>query len=123
MREETRQISPWSEILKIRPKKNEEGIVTELGDGTVVVAVPFKKTTHLKPPLSWVFSSKPELSTRLDGLGTEMWRLCDGHNTVENIVDAFAAAHRLTFHEARVAVTSHIMTLLRRKVLFIEQER
>jgi hypothetical protein len=46
--------------------------------------------------------------------------LCDGKATVESIIDEFAARHRLSFHESRVAVTGYLKTLIRRGVLAIE---
>jgi len=43
--------------------------------------------------------------------------LCDGERTVEAIIDAFAAEHRLTFHEARVAVGGYLRSLMARGAL------
>jgi hypothetical protein len=56
----------------------------------------------------------------LDALGRGVFDLCDAHRTVEDIVDAFAAAHHLTFHEARISVTQYLRELIRRGVCAIE---
>ena len=55
----------------------------------------------------------------LDRLGAEVWRLCDGKRTVEEVVDLFGERHALTFHESRVAVTLYLKALLQRGVLAI----
>jgi len=52
-------------------------------------------------------------------LGSQVWRWCDGERTVEAVVDAFAAAHGLTFHEARVAVAGYVSSLVKRGALAI----
>jgi hypothetical protein len=62
---------------------------------------------------------RAERHVTLDELGAAIWRGCDGVRRVEDLVDAFAAEHRLTFHEARVAVTNYLSQLIRRGVLVI----
>jgi len=57
---------------------------------------------------------------RLDRLGSEVWDLCDGQRTGEGVVDDFAQRHRLTFHEARAAVTVYLKTLVQRGALALE---
>ena len=59
----------------------------------------------------------------LDKLGTEVLELCDGSRRVEEIVDEFAAKHRLTFHESRVAVTGFLRSLVQRGLIAIEQQQ
>ena len=54
---------------------------------------------------------------RLDRLGSQVWQLCDGVRTVEDVVDEFARLHRLTFHEARASVTAYLKMLVQRGVL------
>jgi len=56
----------------------------------------------------------------LDRLGSWVWKLCDGNRNVEQLVDDFAAAEGLSFHEARVAVTGYLKTLIQRGALAVE---
>jgi len=112
--------SPWDRMMRAFPRWNSAVTVTETAQGTVIVKVKCKRPAFMKPPLSWIVPFKPEMKTELDGLGTWIWRLCDGTHRVEAIVDEFAAAHRLTFHEARVAVSGHLKSLIQRGVLAIE---
>jgi hypothetical protein len=78
-----------------------------------------RRPQYLVPPLSWIVPFHPERRLVLDRLGTEVWTLSDGRHTVEQIVDLFAEGHKLTFHEARVAVTGYLKTLIERGVLAI----
>jgi hypothetical protein len=112
--------SPWGSMMKAFPRWNAAAAVTESAQGTVIVKVKCRRPEFMKPPLSWIVPFKQEKSTELDRLGTEIWRMCDGSHRVDAIVDAFAASHRLTFHEARVAVSGHLKSLIQRGVLAIE---
>ena len=54
---------------------------------------------------------------QLDSLGTEVWELMDGKSRVRDVVQRFAAAHRLPLGEAEVAVTRFIRDLGRRGLI------
>jgi hypothetical protein len=60
-----------------------------------------------------------ERAISLDRLGSEVWQACDGRRTVQEIVDLFAAAHDLTFHEARLSVTAFLRLLTRRGLVVV----
>jgi hypothetical protein len=60
-----------------------------------------------------------ERAISLDRLGSEVWQACDGRRTVEEIVDLFAAAHDLTFHEARLSVTEFLRLLVLRGLVVV----
>ncbi len=104
-------------MLKARPMRNTKARAERHGSDRVSVYVKRTRPKTLVPPLSWIVPFKPERRTVLDRLGTQIWDLCDGHNTVEQIVDCFAERHKLSFHEARVAVTGYIKNLVGRGAL------
>lgn len=108
----------WTDMLRARAWQNRGARVEQGPDGTVSVWV--KRTRRLLPPLSWIVPFREESVTRLDRLGGRIWALCDGNHSVEDIVDAVAAQHRLTFHESRVAVVGYLKDLIQRGVLAIE---
>jgi hypothetical protein len=109
----------WRPMLAARPVRNRAASVSERGGGEVTVAVRVRRPAWLVPPLSWIVPLRPTRTVHLDRLGTEVWRLCDGERTVEQVVDAFAARHGLSFHEARVAVTSYLGGLVQRGALAV----
>lgn len=108
------QAVSWRSMLEARPVRNAAAAAAEEGDGAVSVTVKRRKPAALLPPLSWLIRPKLTRTFRLDKLGTLVWRLCDGERTVEDVVDAFAERLGLTFHEARVAVTAYLSTLVQR---------
>jgi hypothetical protein len=107
-------------MLVAVPRHNTAAEVSERKDRTVAVTVQTRRPPFLRrPPLSWMVPVHQRRTAVLDHLGAEVWRLCDGRRTVEQIVDRFAGAHGLTFHEARVAVTEYLRTLMQRGALAV----
>jgi hypothetical protein len=108
----------WRPLLAAVPVPNAAATVREAGGG-LRVTVPRANDRLARAPWSWFLPRRREWTAELDALGAGVWRLCDGRRTVEEIVDATAAAHRLTFHEARTAVTDYLARLIRRGILAI----
>jgi hypothetical protein len=106
-------------MLAATPVRNEAARCERLADGSLDVRVPRALKRLARPPLAWLFPVRPERHIVLDPLGATVWEACDGLRTVEAIVDGFAAAQGLSFHEARVAVTKYLTDLIRRGVLAI----
>ena len=110
----------WRPMMEAVPLRNAAARVERLSDGTQKVFVRKLKPWYMKPPLTWIMQRRPERCLLLDRLGTEVWDLCDGRRRVEDIVDRFAERHRLSFHEARTAVTLYLRMLIRPGALAIE---
>jgi len=114
----------WKHSLLATPVKNAAIRFERLGDDGVMISVQRKKPRYLIPPISWLIKINMTRRIQLDRLGLFIWESCDGEHDVESIVDAFARRYRLTFHEARVSVTSYIKDLVQRGalVLVIDKE-
>ena len=107
----------WRRMLTARPVHNQAARVVESEGDAVTVYVRTIRPWYMVPPLSWIVPNRPERKAVLDRLGSQVWRACDGDRTVEAVIDAFAAEHGLTFHEARGAVTTYLKSLVKRSVL------
>jgi hypothetical protein len=53
----------------------------------------------------------------LDRIGSFVLSLCDGHRTVESIIESFASSHKLSFREAQLPVTQFMQELTQRGVI------
>ena len=106
-------------MLQARAIHNAAAEVETDEAGRVTVSVKTRRPWFLFPPLSWIVRAPESREARLDALGSEFWRLCDGTRTVEEVIDAFAESHGLTFHEARVSVTGYIKSLTERGVMVL----
>ncbi len=111
--------SSWKQMLAATPLRNTAARAFE-NDDELRIEVPTKKPRWFVPPISWVVPLRPTRTVRLDRVGAGVWRQCDGERTVEELVGEFARQYNLTFHEARVAVTSYLRQLVQRGALAIE---
>jgi hypothetical protein len=115
-----RQVS-WRPLLRAVPHRNVAAEAEPQADGSVRITVPLRRPWWAVPPISWILQPSSTRKVQLDTLGAQLWAWCDGR-TVEEMVDAFAARFHFTFHEARVAVTGLLKSLVQRGVLAIEQD-
>ena len=95
----------------------------ELQENGALLWVPLQRRWWMGPPLSWVLPFRREKGIALDGLGRQVLEYCDGHATIERIVEGFAAHHKLRFHEARQSVLLFLKMLLERKVVALVIEK
>jgi len=112
----------WKYMLMARPVQNTAVRVEHKRPNSVIIHVKRKKPWYMAPPLSWIIPARPTQALTLDAIGSEIWGLCNGQRTVEDVVDIFALRYRLSFHEARISVTEYLKTLIQRSVLAIAMQ-
>jgi len=98
------------------PYRNEAMEVEPVGKG-LLLSVPVRRPRWLVPPLSWVLPWSGYRRVELDEPGTEVFNLCDGKRSVEEIIETFAENHKLSFREGQVAVTQFLRELLKRGII------
>lgn len=108
----------WRPMLAARPIRNIAARVEAGGDGGLHIAVRKENARWRRRPWKWFVPGRDERLILLDAMGREVWELCDGR-CVEAIVEEMSRRHRLSFHEARVAVTALLRELIRRGALAV----
>ncbi|MBD3240201.1 MAG: PqqD family peptide modification chaperone, partial [Chitinivibrionales bacterium] len=73
----------WQDTLRTVAVRNEAADVDERNGEGVFITVQRTRPRWLVPPLSWVIRPRPTKTLKLDGIGGEIWLLCDGQRTVE----------------------------------------
>jgi len=93
-----------------------------LESGDILIEYPLT----LKPLLKAIFTRFSRENTehltrklQLDSLGSQVWRLIDGRNSVAEIIHAFAAASTITVQEAEQAVTAFLRELGKRGLIIL----
>ena len=107
------------ELLDAVPLHSRAVRVTQGPAGEKVFHVPLERKWYMGPPLGWIMPFRRERAVSLDPLGMEVWRSCDGQTSIETIVERFAAAHRLPFHESRLAVMEFLRQLTQRGLIAV----
>lgn len=110
----------WLSMLRAIPVYNDAARIERFpGSENVCISVPVVKPKWVVPPVTWFFKPRSRKTYEIDQVGMFVWERCNGTNTVESIIDAFAARYALTFHESRVSVTGYIRQLIKRGMLAI----
>jgi len=107
-----------AEFLRSMPQVNKSLETARRDDGCLTVTIPVAQPRFRIPILSWFRPYVTHRRVELDELGTSVYEMCDGR-TVEKIVEAFAAAHKLTFREAQISVTTFLHQLSKRGIVFL----
>lgn len=107
-----------NELYRTVPVQNAGARQIPLADA-LVLDVPIARKRLSQPWLSWFVPLRSHRRIHLDALGAQVFGLCSGDRTVEEIIDRFAASHRLTFHESRVAVVAFLRSLIQRGAIAV----
>lgn len=59
---------------------------------------------------------------QLDALGTSVWQMIDGRQSVKKIIDEFQAVHQLNRREAEISVTAFFKELGKRGLLAMREK-
>jgi hypothetical protein len=106
------------DILRAVPHRNRAMEVSP-GPRGAMVSVPVRRPSWLVPPISWILPFSSHRRVELDDLGLEVLNLCNGRNTVESVIEKFAADHKLSFREAQLSVTQFLRLLTERGLVAV----
>lgn len=103
--------------LEARPHATPRAQREGQNDGSMKVVVRLRSSKWQK----W-FGAPPEYERTylLDALGREVYQACDGERPVREIVEGFAAEHRVSVAEAEKAVTIYLKTLIAKGLVVME---
>ncbi len=107
-----------SQLLTGVPMANEVMETSRAGDG-LLVSIPIERPKWLVPPISWVVPFSKLRRVQLDAIGRAVLEACDGRRTVEEVIERFAAEHKLSFRESQLAVTRFLRELVTRGIIVI----
>jgi len=103
-----------TESLACIPRKNDEINWQELENGNILFtyAIPLSRFfTALHQKFSKNKAETPTKKLQLDQMGSFVWHLIDGKNTVKDIIKRFAKDYKVTSQEAETAVAAFLKTL------------
>ena len=97
-------------MLASRPPRNDSLRWEEGDEGEVRVIVERQETWKVKL-LSKVFYIPKERKITLDEVGTEVWQMCNGRNSVGQMIDLLSEKYQLNRKEAEVSLLQYLKTL------------
>jgi hypothetical protein len=125
------KLGRWLPFLKIRPPEVDRGAVFTLrpgrnakltwekrDSGDILLTVPQNDRVGPITRLMAKWLRVPtERHVELDEVGGFVWELCDGSNTVENIVQKTSKQYKMNRREAEVSVTMFLQMLHERNFI------
>jgi hypothetical protein len=103
------------ESLAAKPIHLIETTLTDRTDGGANLKIPLKNTG-----LARRFFKVPDGATKtfeLDPIGLWVWQLCDGKNSVQQIIRKLARQYDLNLREAEVSTLSFLGTLVKKGLI------
>ncbi|MGF1655495.1 MAG: PqqD family protein [Verrucomicrobiales bacterium] len=107
----------WNKLLKGSLLHNHAAKVGQPAEGFLPISIAVRRPAWYVPPLTWFFRLSDRRVVKLDELGQKIWRQCDGKIKISEMIDQLAGEEQLTFHEARVMLTSYVQQLVARGVV------
>lgn len=99
--------------MKSRPVRNSLIKWDKSENGEVSLVVPQKETPWVKI-VSKVFMLPNSRVVVLDEVGSVVWTMCDGHNTIDIIIRALSNKYKLTRKEAETSLLAYFRKLGKR---------
>lgn len=104
------------ELLKSRPVRNSLIKWDKSEKDIVSLVVPQKRTLWIKV-ISAIFMLPRSRVILLDDVGSYVWTLCDGHNSIDSVVRALCNRYKLTRKEAETSLLVYFRKLGRRGII------
>ena len=102
--------------LSAVPVLNQLVTIRRDDEGGALLSLPRRRTSTVRL-ISRVFGMPPHKRIELDELGTYAVELCNGSNTVSEIISRFAEKFGLNRREAEVSIVSYLRTLAKRRIV------
>lgn len=102
--------------MKSIPVRNSLIKWEEADNGEVSLVVPQKETPWVKV-VSKVFMLPKSRVVVLDEVGSSVWVMCDGHNSIDIIVKALSNKYKLTHKETETSLLAYFRKLGKRGIL------
>ena len=100
------------------PLHNEAVEVERTDAGEVRLAIPRRDTWWVRA-LARVFYVPKKRRIALDEIGSYVWSLCDGRNSVRAIIQELSKRYRLHRKEAEVSVVAYLRLLAKKRLIGI----
>ncbi len=104
------------DVLSAAPVRNELVLWEEDGEGLVTLKIP-RRQDRVGRILSTFFAAPEHRQISLDELGSDVWRLCDGHRSLQQMVTVLADKYKLSRREVELSLSVFLRTLAKRRLV------
>ena len=104
------------EVLRARPMRNPVVSWERNDQGETVLHIPLQKGRVIGA-LRWFFPAPDQKQLILDEIGGDMWELCDGTKTIDEIRRHLSQKYRLERREAEASTIEYLRQLSKRRLV------
>ena len=97
-------------MLNSRPARNEAVGWDKVESGEVQIKIVRQDTWKIRM-MAKVFYIPKERKITLDEVGSEVWLMCNGKTSVEQMIESLSTKYQLNRKEAEVSLLSYLKTL------------
>lgn len=110
---------PYKKYMQSRPVRNEKVDWERLNSDVVKLYLPHKKTPLMKL-LGRFIDIPEERSFRFNPMGSMVWELCDGKNTVEEIKEIILKRTKSSDKDVEKRLSKFINKLIRNELIMLD---
>ena len=101
-------------MLNSRPARNEALGWEKTDEGEVQIRVVRQDSWKVRL-LSKIFYIPKERKITLDEVGAQVWQMCNGRNTVAQMIEELSGKYQLNRKEAEVSLLAYLKTLAQKR--------
>lgn len=110
---------PYKKYMQARPVRNEKVDWELLNSEVVKLYLPYKKSAVMKL-LGRFIDIPDERSFRFNPMGSMVWELCDGKNTVEDIKEIMARRTKSSDKDVEKRLSKFINRLIKNELISLD---
>lgn len=97
----------------------ERGVVDEDAPPVALLKIP-RRTGRFPDLVARWFKLPDHRKLELDEIGSDVWEMCDGSNSVETITKKIVSAYQLNRRQAETSVTAYLRMLAQRRLIVLK---
>ncbi|HMK47197.1 MAG TPA: PqqD family protein [Methanocella sp.] len=110
---------PYKKYLQARPIRNENVEWERLNSDVIKLYLPYNKSRFMRL-VSRVVDIPEERSFRFNPLGSMIWEMCDGKNTVEEIKGTIAKRTKSSDKDVERRLSKFLNRLIKNELISLE---
>jgi hypothetical protein len=110
---------PYKKFMQAKPVRNDKVECDNVSPDTIKLYLPYKKTALIKI-ISRFIDVPEERSFKFNPMGSMVWELCDGRNTVQDIKDIMVQRTRGNEKDMEKRLLKFLNRLIRNDLIMLE---
>ncbi len=115
MKQKKRKLTRY-DTLKAVPVRNQAIKEREKDNSEITLIIPRKNSRFINI-FSLVFRIPKERHISLDEIGTWVWRKCNGHTSVSNMIESLSREFKVSPREAEISLLSFLKKMAQKKLI------